>query len=136
MLFKVSCASLLIGKGADPNGPTKLGNTPLHLAVLRLANVAKTGESNALTCIEMLLDKGADWKRQNGQKHTPIHLACLLGHSEALKTLLVHAYTAIRPQGGSSINLKAQTPCSAHWCKKRTAQPGWGLLVMIVMVPV
>jgi ankyrin repeat protein len=56
---------LLLEKGASPNLPNNIGETPLHFAV----------ESNSETIVELLLKYKADPNYLNNEKFAPIHTA-------------------------------------------------------------
>jgi ankyrin repeat protein len=67
----------LLAAGADVNGPSAKGNTPLHVAAYR----GFTGT------VRFLLAKGADPSRRNGAGETPEALASKFGKVETVAVL-------------------------------------------------
>ena len=64
---KSKLPALLLDRGADVNGKTIGGWTPLHAA-------AGMGQ---LEIVALLLDRGADVNGKNNEGWTPLHLYCL-----------------------------------------------------------
>ena len=78
-LLGTACATasgqIFVDAGADPNGRTDDGDTPLHFAL----------SSKGL--VELLLDRGADISARNQQGKTPLAIALENGHAEAAEAL-------------------------------------------------
>jgi len=71
---------LLLDHKADPNATSKLGDTPLHLAI-----VAGRGDA-----VELLLSSGADVNAKESLGVTPLHLAASYGWKSVVEVLLAH----------------------------------------------
>jgi RNA polymerase sigma factor (sigma-70 family) len=71
-------AQLLLDRGADPNGTTSIGQTPLHVAVLN--------DWPALTAL--LLERGADPDAVTGRSMTALHWAVIRGRPAHIRLLL------------------------------------------------
>lgn len=79
LLLAVSCGriklvSLLLTKGADVNGTTSGGITPLMLAVANV-EAGKCDSRDSVKLVRILIDHGADPNRQNHQGRTALMLA-------------------------------------------------------------
>ena len=118
------CLEVLLKHGANPNGATTVrGLTGLHVAAqldhvevihvlaryeadreaqntekMRPAYMAAVHNSHA--ALEALISYGVDVEAQNKSGETPLFGACLLGHTEAVRSL-IHAKASLRPPGGN-----------------------------------
>lgn len=70
----------LLDEGADPNFKSHLGNTPLHLAVLNVA------ENEPI--VEALIEAGADVNVRNCYKNTPLDFAVIYRKYAVIEMLL------------------------------------------------
>ncbi len=70
-------AEILLAAGADPNTPTNLGNTPLHIAAYR----------GRVRACKLLLESGADLTRRNNDGETAEMLAERFGNREVVSLL-------------------------------------------------
>ncbi|GBM31525.1 Putative ankyrin repeat protein FPV162 [Araneus ventricosus] len=77
----------LLERGEDPNRKSCIGNTPLHLAVL---NVAENGE-----IVTALIEAGADVNAKNCYKNTPLDFAVIYRKHAVIEILL---------QAGADVN--------------------------------
>ncbi len=71
----------LINEGAEVNGMTNSGLSPLHYAALN-------GHKAAKTAIAALVKAGADINRGDEDGITPLHIAAGYGHTEAIAGLI------------------------------------------------
>ncbi|XP_054941279.1 85/88 kDa calcium-independent phospholipase A2 isoform X7 [Physeter macrocephalus] len=72
-------ARLLLKRGCDVNGTSSVGNTALHVAVMR----------NRFDCVIVLLTHGANAEARGEHGNTPLHLAMSKDNMEMIKALLV-----------------------------------------------
>uniref|UniRef100_A0A8C9K6Y1 85/88 kDa calcium-independent phospholipase A2 n=1 Tax=Panthera tigris altaica TaxID=74533 RepID=A0A8C9K6Y1_PANTA len=72
-------ARMLLKRGCDVNGTSSLGNTALHVAVMR----------NRLDCVMALLTYGANANARGEHGNTPLHLAMSKDNVEMIKALIV-----------------------------------------------
>lgn len=73
----IDCAAYLIEKGALLNPKNNLGQTPLHVAVLR----------TNLAAVELLVNKGASLTEKDAAGQTAMWLANIMGQTDMLKVL-------------------------------------------------
>lgn len=87
-----SCASLLLGAGADPNSQDQQGRTPLHLAVL----YKHSG------IVKQLLDaEGCDPRIRDYKNRTAMHDAAQVGNLGVLQILVAaHLDPDAKAKGG------------------------------------
>jgi ankyrin repeat protein len=78
--IKEFMVKLLLDHKADPNATSKLGETPLHLAIV-------AGREDA---VELLLSNGADVNAKENLGVTPLHLAAAYGWKSVVEVLLAH----------------------------------------------
>ncbi|TKC42600.1 hypothetical protein EI555_008989 [Monodon monoceros] len=72
-------ARLLLKRGCDVNSTSSVGNTALHVAVMR----------NRFDCVMVLLTHGANAKARGEHGNTPLHLAMSKDNMEMIKALIV-----------------------------------------------
>jgi RNA polymerase sigma factor (sigma-70 family) len=99
---------LLLGAGANPNSSTRIGQTPLHSAVLH----------DRLAVVELLLESGADPESTTNRGMTPLHWAVIRGRSAHMRLLLAVGASPDRPDA------EGRTP--RHWAvlKGFSLEPG------------
>ncbi|CAK6443919.1 unnamed protein product [Pipistrellus nathusii] len=76
---KAEMARMLLTRGSDVNNTSSVGNTPLHVAVMR----------NRFDCAMVLLTYGANANARGEHGNTPLHLAMSRGNVEMIKALIV-----------------------------------------------
>ncbi|XP_033260931.1 85/88 kDa calcium-independent phospholipase A2 isoform X6 [Orcinus orca] len=72
-------ARLLLKRGCDVNSTSSVGNTALHVAVMR----------NRFDCVMVLLTHGANAEARGEHSNTPLHLAVSKDNMEMVKALIV-----------------------------------------------
>ncbi|XP_073644285.1 85/88 kDa calcium-independent phospholipase A2 isoform X2 [Tursiops truncatus] len=72
-------ACLLLKRGCDVNSTSSVGNTALHVAVMR----------NRFDCVMALLTHGANAEARGEHGNTPLHLAVSKDNMEMVKALIV-----------------------------------------------
>ncbi|XP_024617312.1 85/88 kDa calcium-independent phospholipase A2 isoform X6 [Neophocaena asiaeorientalis asiaeorientalis] len=72
-------ARLLLKRGCDVNSTSSVGNTALHVAVMR----------NRFDCVMVLLTHGANAEARGEHGNTPLHLAMSKDNMEMIKALIV-----------------------------------------------
>lgn len=72
------CVQLLLSEGADLDGRSDAGLTPLHIACQR----------GRLEIVELLLDCGSDACCESNDRNLPIHLASAKGRTDVVRVLL------------------------------------------------
>ncbi|XP_029809371.1 85/88 kDa calcium-independent phospholipase A2 isoform X5 [Suricata suricatta] len=72
-------ARMLLKRGCDVNSTSSVGNTALHVAVMR----------NRLDCVMALLTYGANAEARGEHGNTPLHLAVSKDNVEMVKALIV-----------------------------------------------
>jgi ankyrin repeat protein len=78
--IKEFMVKLLLDYKADPNATSKLGETPLHLAIV----------ADRVDAVELLLSNGADVNAKENHGVTPLHLAAAYGWKSVVEVLLAH----------------------------------------------
>jgi hypothetical protein len=94
-------AEILIGRGADVNRPSGVGDqTPLHMAARR-GNIA---------IAQALLDAGADLEARDTKGETPLRRAVNCGHPEFISLLLAR---------GADVNTRDKQGCTPLQAARR-----------------
>eukprot|EP00128_Syssomonas_multiformis_P007519 Colp12_sorted_trinity150504_noHs@32176 len=104
----LTCCKILLGKGADPNVPTKEGWRPAHCA-------ARWGKCYVL---DLLLQNGADVNAQTNSGLTPLHLASQYKRPKAVMVLLSRKdldILKVNSQGETAYKLALRTGCAPYY---------------------
>ena len=130
-------ASLLLGKGADPDVLTNVGTGPLHTACIY----------RHPTTLSILLDAGADTQQKvsvAGREFTVYEIARLMGHQKLISLLEEHQLHNPAPAARlETLSLEDELPWSTppatpppEWSTPpSTPPPGWPSLPTVMPVP-
>ena len=77
----------LLERGADPNRPNRMGETPLHIISFY---IGRLGQGDVKLIAKLLIDNGADVNMVADNGHTPLWFALKMKHTEVADLIREH----------------------------------------------